>query len=72
MIVEIGETQPRFVSVITLSTWFQITQYNCDYPNLAPEGCTQYYYGMSTNIVNSFNYYGGTHLSDQNQNICVR
>ena len=51
---------------------FQITQYSCDYQNLAPEGCTQYYFGTNTNVVNSFNFYGGTHLADQNQNICVR
>ncbi len=50
----------------------QITQYSCDYQNLAPEGCTQYYFGSTSNTVNSFNFYGGTHLADQNQNICVR
>ena len=23
----------------------QVTQYSCDYENLAPKGCTQYFYG---------------------------
>ncbi len=32
----------------------------------------KYYFGMNSNTVNSFNFYGGTHLADQNQNICVR
>ena len=52
----------------------QITQYSCDYNNLAPEGCTQYFFGdkSTTGVVKTFNFDGGTHLSDQNQNICIR
>ena len=50
----------------------KVSQYDCDYNNLAPEGCTQYFYGSSSQTVQSFNFDGGQHLADQNQNICVR
>ena len=52
----------------------QITQYSCDYNNLAPEGCTQYFFGdkSTSGVVKTFNFDTGTHLADQNQNICVR
>ena len=50
----------------------QITQYSCDYNNLAPEGCTQYFYGSTTGSVKTYNFDGGQQLADQNQNICVR
>jgi hypothetical protein len=26
---------------------------------------SQYYFGMNSNVVNTFNFYGGTHLADQ-------
>ncbi len=59
---------------IKFDTYFniQITQYSCDFPNLAPSGCTQYFFGSETNIVQSFNYEGQQHLSNQKQTICVR
>jgi len=38
---------------------------------LAPEGCTQYFFS-STDTVQTFNYDGGLHLAEQDQNICVR
>ena len=50
----------------------QISQYDCNYDNLAPDGCTQYFYGGTMNDVKSYNYDGGQHLAQQNQNICVR
>lgn len=52
----------------------KITQYSCDYNNLAPEGCTQYFFGdkSTSGVVKTFNFDTGTHLADQNQNICVR
>eukprot|EP00093_Oithona_nana_P004333 04333.XXX_140302_138918_1 [CDS] Oithona nana genome sequencing. len=56
-------------------TWsIKVTQYSCDYDNLAPQGCTQYFFGAqkTTDIVKTFNYDGGVHLADQNQQICVR
>ena len=51
---------------------FQITQYSCDFNNLAPTGCTQYYFGAQSDTVQTYNFDGGQHLASQNQNICVR
>ncbi len=53
---------------------FQVTQYSCNHPNLAPQGCTQYYFGETTATVQSFNYNSGNgkHLANQDQQICVR
>ncbi|XP_059081472.1 uncharacterized protein LOC131879228 [Tigriopus californicus] len=50
----------------------KITQYSCDYDNLAPSGCTQYHFGTGNGIVKSFNFDGGAHLANQEQKICVR
>ena len=55
-----------------MRTFLQISQYDCDYENLAPDGCTQYFYGTSTDKIQTYNFDGGAHLADQNQNICMR
>ena len=39
---------------------------------MAPDGCTQYFFGETTDIVKTFNFSGGQHLASQDQNICVR
>ena len=52
--------------------YFQVTQYSCDFPNLAPDGCTQWYFGSTTAQVQSYNFDGGQHLANQDQNICIR
>ena len=50
-----------------------MTQYDCNYNNLAPSGCDQYYYGSSaTGVVKTFNYDSAPHLANQHQQICVR
>ena len=68
--------QPSFAKIIWEMTvillTLQITQYDCNYENLAPSGCNQYFFGSSSGMVQSFNYDGGTHLADQNQNMCIR
>lgn len=51
---------------------FQVTQYSCDYDNLAPSGCTQYHFGSDTSTIQTYNFAGGQHLASQNQNICIR
>ena len=59
----------------TSRSWsIQVTQYECDYNNLAPTGCTQYYFGQSSGTFRTFNYQGGSgkHLASQNQNVCFR
>jgi len=50
----------------------KVTQYDCCYDNLAPAGCTQYFFGSDSQSVQTFNYDGGQHLANQNQQICVR
>ena len=50
----------------------KVTQYSCDYENLAPDGCDQYFFGANTGVVESFNYAGGQHLANQDQNVCIR
>ena len=59
-------------SQATRSWAIKIAQYSCDYDNLAPKGCLQYHFGSETGTVKSFNYDGGLHLANQDQNICVR
>ena len=52
----------------------QVTQYSCDFDNLAPDGCTQYFFGSTTGTVQSYNFNDGAgeHLANQDQAICVR
>ncbi len=65
------KTSPEEQKIIKVSL-FQITQYSCDYNNLAPEGCTQYNWGSTTGTVKTYNFDSGQHLANQNQNICTR
>ena len=68
--------KPNFTKIhwekIFIMSTLQITQYDCNYENLAPSGCNQYFFGSTSGMVQSFNYDGGTHLADQNQNMCIR
>ncbi|XP_059085787.1 uncharacterized protein LOC131882610 [Tigriopus californicus] len=50
----------------------KVTQYSCDFKNLAPEGCTQYFFGSTTDVIQTYNFGNGRHLAEQNQNICIR
>ena len=49
---------------------FPIKYHNSNY--LAPQGCTQYFFGEDNGKFYTFNYDGGNHLANQNQNICFR
>ena len=59
-------------STVTRTWSIRVTQYDCSYSNLAPQGCTQYFYGATSGLVRTYNFDGGIHLADQDQNICVR
>ena len=59
-------------SITTRSWSVRITQYSCNYPNLAPSGCTEYFFGSDTGTMTSYNFAGGAHLANQKQMICVR
>ncbi|TRY81217.1 hypothetical protein TCAL_15482, partial [Tigriopus californicus] len=50
----------------------KVTQYSCNHPNIPPNGCTQYYFGATVGTVKTYNFDGGQHLANQNQNICIR
>jgi len=57
----------------TSSQWdIQVTTLDCDDTNLAPSGCTQYFYGEQSGQFKTFNWAGGEHLANQNQRICFR
>ncbi len=56
----------------TRSWSIKVTQYSCAYDNLAPEGCTQYFFGANTDVVQTYNWDGSHHIASQNQVICVR
>lgn len=58
----------------TLATrqWnIKISQISCLSQWLPPPGCTQYFTGTS-NVINSYNYAGGSQLANQIQNVCMR
>lgn len=61
-----------FLYMFSKTSLFQITQYSCNFLNLAPDGCTQYFFGATSDTVQTFNYVGGQHLANQDQNICIR
>ena len=44
----------------------------CGSSNLAPAGCTQYFYGNDAGTVKTYNYAGGLHLANQQQVQCIR
>jgi len=74
---QLGNVANGITSVATRSWSIKVTQYPCDYENLAPSGCDQYHFGSEgTNYVRTFNFQTGTgvgrHLSDQHQQICIR
>ena len=55
----------------------RITQYEKGYENLAPFGCTQYFWKQDSDsdgkgTIKSYNYGGSFHLANQNQKICIR
>ena len=48
------------------------TQIECGSLSLAPVGCTQFLFGAAEGAVRTFNYAAGSHLANQDQNICIR
>jgi hypothetical protein len=59
-------------TLATRSWSIKVTQYDCNYENLAPTGCTQYFFGSASQSVQTYNFAGGQHLANQKQQICVR
>ena len=52
----------------------QVSQYSCSFENLAPVGCTEYFYGSNTGTFESYNYNSGNglHLVNQQHTFCFR
>ena len=55
----------------------RVTQYEAMYDNLAPFGCTQYFWKRDSDsdgkgTIQSYNWSGSKHLADQDQVICIR
>jgi len=61
-------------TTVTRNWNIKITQYSCNYNNLAPEGCSKYHFGSSTGTIQSYNFNNGAgkQLADQNEVICMR
>ena len=73
LVFQFGNNANGLSSLATRSFNIKITQYSCDYNNLAPTGCDQYHFASGgTNYVYAFNQQGGRHLADQKQTVCVR
>jgi hypothetical protein len=51
--------------IVFLELKFQITQLSCYDKNLAPSGCTQYYFGPGAGKIMSFNYANLAQLANQ-------
>ena len=70
---QFGNTATGISSIATRSYSIKATQISCNSDLLAPNGCTQYYFGPgATNSVRTFNFDGGRHIEQQDQQICVR
>jgi len=50
----------------------KVTHLKCDFNNLAPTGCTQWFFGATEGQIQTYNFNGKLHLANQNQNICIR
>jgi len=74
---QLGNVANGVPNVATRSWSIKVSQYACDYENLAPTGCDQYHFGSdATNYIRTFNFQSGRgvgrHLANQHQSICIR
>lgn len=67
-----GSTAQGVSEIASRSFSIKISQFTCDFTNLAPFGCDQYFYGSTSGYVQSFNYQNTKHLAAQSQDICIR
>lgn len=72
LVFTLGPTAQGVTEIATRSFSIKISQYACDFTNLAPAGCDQYFYGSDSGYVQSFNYQNTKHLAAQSQDICFR
>jgi len=75
---QLGNVANGLTTVATRSWSIKVSQYSCDYENLAPSGCDQWHFGSdASNYIRTFNFQGGLgnggrHLANQHQQICIR
>jgi len=69
---QLGSSAQGTAGIATRQWSIKISQYSCNYENLAPAGCTQYFFGSNVDTVQTYNFAGGHHLANQQQQICVR
>ena len=69
-----GQSAVGISNLATRSITIKASQISCGDSNLAPSGCSQYYWGTGgASTIKSFGYDGSTsHLADQKQTVCVR
>merc|ERR1712226_1306574 len=69
-----GQTAVGVTTLATRSITIKASQLACGDSNLAPSGCSQYYWGTGgASTIKSFGYDGSTaHLANQAQTVCVR
>jgi hypothetical protein len=74
LVFQLGTAGIGVASLASRAWTVKVTQYSCDYNNLAPKGCTQYSFGSTTGSVQSYNFQSGSgvQLANQNQVSCVR
>ena len=72
VLFNLGPTAMGVTAIATRSFSIKITQFTCDYTNLAPSGCDQFFFGTTSGYVQTFNYQNTKHLSSQSQDICFR
>jgi len=74
---QLGNVAQGIPNAATRSWSIKVSQYACDYENLAPSGCDQYHFASdASNYLRTFNFQQGTgsgkHLANQHQSICIR
>lgn len=80
MYAEFGSSSDCITLTMTIGTgsseaeWsIRTSQYERTYNNLAPAGCTQFYFGEDgDHQVQTYNFKKGNHLANQKQKICIR
>ncbi len=49
---QLGQNNPDAGGNVASRSWsIKTTQYSCDYRNLAPQGCTQYFFGQARELL---------------------
>ena len=56
----------------TRSWNIKVTQYDCTFENLAPDGCNKYFFGAAAHLLQTYNFAGNLHLANQRDKFCIR